>query len=116
MAVISSILIFLGSKSTRKKGWCGLMMKNTLYNNLPKVFYFNSYFYPQLKKGMENVKLWSMSFGDIFDLDYLFITINILDIHWTVVVVDFKERTINYYDSFHGKNNECTKSFKSFFN
>lgn len=30
-----------------------------------------------------------------------------LDVHWCMSIVNFKEKTIKYYDSMGGKNNEC---------
>ena len=45
---------------------------------------------------------------DIFSYDILLIPIH-LDVHWCMATVDFKKRSINYYDSMLGDNPKCLK-------
>jgi len=69
-----------------------IIKRNKLYKNLPKVHFFNSFFYEHLKMGIDKVKNWERSFENFFNLDYLFIPINIANIHWTLVVVNFRKK------------------------
>jgi sentrin-specific protease 1 len=48
-----------------------------------------------------NVARWSKKVpgGNIFNLRYLLIPINISDLHWTLAVVFMEDRCIQYYDS-----------------
>ncbi|KAK3920113.1 LOW QUALITY PROTEIN: Sentrin-specific protease 3 [Frankliniella fusca] len=61
-----------------------------------------SQFYQKLMKGGHNmVKSWTNNKRtkvDIFTFDMLLIPIH-LTVHWALVVVNFKERTVTYYDS-----------------
>eukprot|EP01091_Cochliopodium_minus_P003156 TRINITY_DN1299_c0_g1_i7.p1 TRINITY_DN1299_c0_g1~~TRINITY_DN1299_c0_g1_i7.p1 ORF type:complete len:608 (+),score=156.06 TRINITY_DN1299_c0_g1_i7:7775-9598(+) len=89
--------------------------RNKQYKDLPKVHFFNTYFYSQYKKnGLDYVKLWENSFGNIFQLDYLFVPINIENLHWTLVVIDFKKHRISYFDSLKGRNDECLSKILDF--
>jgi Ulp1 family protease len=42
--------------------------------------------------------------GDIFQMDQLFIPINVRKFHWLLAVVDIKEECLAIYDSLPGKN------------
>jgi len=47
---------------------------------------------------------------DIFSLDKLFVPIH-LGNHWTLGVVNFKKRRLEYYDSMGGRNTQCIKVY-----
>jgi len=75
--------------------------------------FFASYFYSSLTNAhsthsrgtydFEAVKRWikKVPGQDIFNLRKLFIPININNRHWTLVVISFEEKQINYYDSMY---------------
>uniref|UniRef100_A0A1I7Z7K7 ULP_PROTEASE domain-containing protein n=1 Tax=Steinernema glaseri TaxID=37863 RepID=A0A1I7Z7K7_9BILA len=68
--------------------------------DLPKVYTYNTFFYPNLvTKGYESVKRWTRKV-DIFSYELLLVPIRI-DQHWSLAVVDMTEKTIDYYDSMH---------------
>lgn len=53
---------------------------------------------------------------DFFLMDYVFIPIHLLsEFHWTLVVVDIKQKKLTYYDSLNGKNPKCLKDIQEFF-
>ena len=54
------------------------------------------------KYHFENVKRWKRNV-DIFDKEYIFIPIHQDDCHWVVVVVNFREKEIIFYDPKHPK-------------
>ncbi|XP_062849248.1 sentrin-specific protease 3b [Trichomycterus rosablanca] len=73
-----------------------------------KVHFFNSFFYDKLRtKGYEGVKRWTKNV-DIFGKDLLLIPIH-LEVHWSLVSVDIKQRSITYFDSQRTVNRRCPK-------
>lgn len=73
---------------------------------LPKIHIFNTFFYPKLKSnGFSAIKRWTRKV-DIFSFDIIFIPIH-LGIHWCCAEINFKERSICYYDSLHNSNYAC---------
>uniref|UniRef100_A0A452I6R0 Ubiquitin-like protease family profile domain-containing protein n=1 Tax=Gopherus agassizii TaxID=38772 RepID=A0A452I6R0_9SAUR len=73
-----------------------------------KVHFFNSFFYDKLRtKGYEGVKRWTKNV-DIFNKDLLLIPIH-LEVHWSLVSVDVKQKSITYFDSQRTLNRRCPK-------
>lgn len=70
-------------------------------SKLPSVYCFNTFFCSTLREhGYQRVKRWTKRV-DIFAKDLLFIPIN-YSYHWTLGVVDMKQKTITVYDSLGG--------------
>ncbi|KAI2662733.1 Sentrin-specific protease 3 [Labeo rohita] len=68
-----------------------------------KVHFFNSFFYDKLRtKGYDGVKRWTKN------KDLLLIPIH-LEVHWSLVSVDIKQRSITYFDSQRTLNRRCPK-------
>lgn len=66
-----------------------------------KVHAFNTFFYPKLREaGYNSVRRWTRKV-DIFNFEYIVVPVH-LGNHWTLVFIDFKKRTISYYDSLAG--------------
>uniref|UniRef100_UPI00398EB191 uncharacterized protein n=1 Tax=Pristiophorus japonicus TaxID=55135 RepID=UPI00398EB191 len=73
-----------------------------------KVHFFNSFFYDKLRtKGYDGVKRWTKNV-DIFNKDLLLIPIH-LEVHWSLISVDVREKTITYFDSQRTLNRRCPK-------
>ncbi|XP_043393556.1 sentrin-specific protease 3 isoform X1 [Chelonia mydas] len=73
-----------------------------------KVHFFNSFFYDKLRtKGYEGVKRWTKNV-DIFNKDLLLIPIH-LEVHWSLVSVDVRQKSITYFDSQRTLNRRCPK-------
>lgn len=80
---------------------------------LPSVYAFSSYFYTVLKnKGEQHVMRWTRKL-DIFSYDLLFVPLH-FGMHWALCVVDNRTKTIKYYDSMHGTNDDCLKLILNF--
>lgn len=74
--------------------------------NLPKVYAFNTFFYPTLSsKGYTSVRRWTRRV-DIFSYELLLVPVH-LGAHWCLAVVDFANKVIDYYDSMGGSNDRC---------
>ncbi|VDN97170.1 unnamed protein product [Rodentolepis nana] len=73
---------------------------------MPKVYTFNSFFYERLcSDGYEGVKRWAKV--DIFSQDLVLLPIHHENSHWCLICIDFRKKTISYYDSLHDRNDEC---------
>lgn len=76
--------------------------------NWHRIHVFNTFFFGELKKDFNKIcQNWSKRI-DLFSKDYVFIPIHLTN-HWALVILDFKEKKITYYDSLGGKNVGCTK-------
>lgn len=73
-----------------------------------KVHFFNSFFYDKLRtKGYDGVKRWTKNV-DIFNKELLLIPIH-LEVHWSLVSVNVKQKRITYFDSQRTLNRRCPK-------
>jgi len=74
------------------------------------VYAFNTFFFWTLSnKGYPSICRWTKNV-DIFSKEKLIIPIHIEEMsHWCLVCVDFKEKTIKYYDSLGERNFKCLK-------
>jgi sentrin-specific protease 1 len=82
----------------------------------PKIHMFNTFFYPLLeKKGYSGVAMITKKAKiDIFSLDMVIVPIH-LQIHWALVVINIKERRLEYYDSMSkGYNDTVLSSLKRY--
>eukprot|EP01147_Barroeca_monosierra_P006212 gene6212-7425_t len=72
-------------------------------DEFPHVWTFNSFFYQKLKaSGYNGVRRWTRKAKpSVFAYDKLIIPINVNSMHWCCGCVDFKKKTIEYYDSMH---------------
>ncbi|BAO38672.1 ULP1 [Kluyveromyces marxianus] len=70
-------------------------------NNTPKTVAFNSFFYSTLaNRGYQGVRRWmKRKKVDILDLERIFIPVNLNDSHWTLGIIDIKNKRILYLDS-----------------
>ena len=77
---------------------------------LPRVFTFNTFFYSLLSaRGYAGVRRWTKKAKvNVFELDRVVIPINKGGFHWILVIVNVKEKRIEYYDSMgrEGESNE----------
>ncbi|XP_070623444.1 sentrin-specific protease 3 [Erythrolamprus reginae] len=73
-----------------------------------KVHFFNSFFYDKLRtRGYEGVKRWTKNV-DIFNKEILLIPIH-LEVHWSLICVDVRQKKIIYLDSQRTLNRRCPK-------
>ena len=75
------------------------------YSSRAPSYFFSSLFMLKLNENdtynFGNVKRWTKSFN-VFEMSRIYFPINVAGSHWTLVVVDVKERRIRYYDSMSG--------------
>lgn len=67
--------------------------------NFPRIHVMNTYFFTRLcQGGFDTVKKWTKKL-DVFDYDMLVIPVHNMEVHWAVIVVDFRVPGVFYYDS-----------------
>lgn len=85
---------------------------NSENSNLPSVHCFNTFFCSTLREhGYAKVRRWTKRV-DIFAKDLIFIPIN-YSYHWTLGVIDMRNKTIRIYDSLHGHHDSTLRVKKS---
>ncbi|KAM6294429.1 sentrin-specific protease 1 [Aegotheles albertisi] len=88
--------------------YMNLLMERSKEKGLPAVHAFNTFFFTKLKTaGYQAVKRWTKKV-DIFSVDLLLVPIH-LGVHWCLAVVDFRKKTVTYYDSMGGINSEACR-------
>ena len=81
--------------------------------NYPTVYTFNTFFYPRLLSGGHAaLKRWTQKV-DVFSHDLIIVPV-LLKVHWCLAVIDFRNKTVKYYDSMGSPNNKCLKSLMKY--
>lgn len=82
--------------------------------SLPFIHVFTSFFYPKMRdRGYEAVRASTRRLmPSVLSRDMILFPIH-LGSHWCLAVIDFQEKTISYYDSLHGRNEQCLKSLRN---
>uniref|UniRef100_A0AAZ3RGI1 Ubiquitin-like protease family profile domain-containing protein n=1 Tax=Oncorhynchus tshawytscha TaxID=74940 RepID=A0AAZ3RGI1_ONCTS len=75
---------------------------------LPTVHTFNTFFFPKLRgAGYSAVRRWTKKM-DIFSVDVILVPVH-LGVHWCLSVVDLRKKTVTYFDSMGGNNDEACR-------
>ncbi|NWZ89079.1 SENP2 protease, partial [Nesospiza acunhae] len=89
--------------------YMGLLVERSKKEGYPAVYAFNTFFYSKLSStSHKGVKKWTKGV-DIFEHDVILVPIH-LRIHWTLLVVDLREKTIKYFDSLGRKGDHICKT------
>ena len=82
--------------------------------SLPKVYAFSTFFYVLYRRlGYGSVCRWTRM-ENIFAYDILLVPIHMNDNHWTLAVVDFRDKKIGYMDSMGGRNKDCLEALLNY--
>lgn len=93
--------------------YMNMLMERGEKDNHPKCYAFNTFFYPKIMSGGHStVRRWTKKV-DIFSYDYIIIPVH-LGMHWCLCIVDFKKKSIQYYDSMGGNNLKCLNAVKQY--
>ncbi|KAH0629023.1 hypothetical protein JD844_010766 [Phrynosoma platyrhinos] len=88
--------------------YMNMLMERSKQKGFPTVHAFNTFFFTKLKTaGYTAVKRWTKKV-DIFSVDILLVPIH-LGVHWCLAVIDFRKKTITYFDSMGGSNSEACR-------
>lgn len=79
----------------------------------PNVHAMNTFFYPKLlSSGHSSLKRWTRKV-DIFAKDIVVVPIH-LGIHWCMSIIDFRDKTIKYFDSMGSANPKCLVALRKY--
>lgn len=93
--------------------YMNLLISRGTSGKYPKVHAMNTFFYPKLLSGgHSSLKRWTRKV-DIFAQDLMVVPVH-LDVHWCMSIVDFREKSIVYYDSMGGNNPKCLAALKQY--
>ncbi|XP_075793461.1 sentrin-specific protease 2 isoform X4 [Pelodiscus sinensis] len=78
--------------------YMNLLVERNKQQGFPALHAFSTFFYPKLTSGgYQAVKRWTKGV-DLFKQDLIFVPIH-LRVHWGLVVIDVRRKTIRYFDS-----------------
>ncbi|XP_016315668.1 sentrin-specific protease 1-like isoform X2 [Sinocyclocheilus anshuiensis] len=88
--------------------YMNLLVERSKQPNLPSAYTFNTFFFPKLRRsGYSAVRRWTKKV-DIFSVDIILVPVH-LGVHWCLSVVDFRKKSITYFDSMGGNNDEACR-------
>lgn len=81
--------------------------------NFPTAYAFNTFFYAKLiKDGYSSLRRWTRRV-DLFSHDIIAVPIH-LQMHWCMAIIDFRDKSIRYYDSMGGSNRKCLEALYNY--
>ncbi|XP_037720161.1 ubiquitin-like-specific protease 1 [Drosophila subpulchrella] len=81
---------------------------------LPSVYSMNTFFMPRLlQSGFEGVKRWTRKV-DILSKDIILIPVHCKGVHWTMTIIDMRKKSILYYDSKGGANQNLLDTLEKY--
>lgn len=94
--------------------YMNLIIERGKDKKFPKVYAFNTFFYPKLIKEGYNTSLarWTKRI-DLFSYDIIAVPVH-LQVHWCMAIIDFRDKSIKYYDSMGGANNKCLEALRNY--
>ncbi|XP_030623839.1 sentrin-specific protease 1 [Chanos chanos] len=88
--------------------YMNMLVERSKQPGLPSVYTFNTFFFPKLRSaGYSAVRRWTKKV-DIFSVDIILVPVH-LGVHWCLSVVDFRKKSITYFDSMGGNNDEACR-------
>ncbi|GLV42508.1 hypothetical protein CBL_03245 [Carabus blaptoides fortunei] len=93
--------------------YVNLIQQRSERRNMPRVHSFSTFFYPKLmSSGYSSLRRWTKRV-DIFSFDIIVVPVH-LGFHWCMATIDFRDKSIRYYDSMLGKNNQCLMALENY--
>lgn len=93
--------------------YMNLLITRSEKEGFPKVYAMNTFFYPKLlSNGHSSLKRWTRKV-DIFSKDLLVVPVH-LSMHWCMSIVDFRDKSIRYYNSMGSGNPRCLAALRQY--
>ncbi|KAK6165340.1 hypothetical protein SNE40_022286 [Patella caerulea] len=90
-----------------------MLMERGDGDNMARVHAFNTFFYPKLARcGHSGVRRWTKRV-DVLSADFILVPVH-LGVHWCLAIIDFRKKSIRYYDSMGGNNDTCLNVLKQY--
>ncbi|KAL1020885.1 hypothetical protein UPYG_G00005960 [Umbra pygmaea] len=88
--------------------YMNLLVERSKDPSLPTVYTFNTFFFPKLRSaGYSAVRRWTKKM-DVFSVDIILVPVH-LGVHWCLAVVDLRKKSVTYFDSMGGNNDEACR-------
>ncbi|KAM6063085.1 sentrin-specific protease 2 isoform 2-T2 [Chlamydotis macqueenii] len=89
--------------------YMSLLVERNKKEGYPAVHAFSTFFYPKLiSGGHKAVERWTRGV-DLFKQDLILVPVH-LKVHWTLVVIDVRKKTIKYFDSMGQKGDKICET------
>ncbi|NXE03887.1 SENP2 protease, partial [Lophotis ruficrista] len=89
--------------------YMSLLVERNKKEGYPAVHAFSTFFYPKLiSGGHKAVERWTRGV-DLFKQDLILVPVH-LRVHWTLVVIDVRKKTIKYFDSMGQKGDKICET------
>lgn len=93
--------------------YMNLLISRSTNDKYPNIHAMNTFFYPKLiSGGHSSLKRWTRKI-DIFAQDIIVVPIH-LGIHWCMSIIDFRDKTIRYFDSMGSNNPKCLSALRQY--
>ncbi|XP_066600299.1 sentrin-specific protease 1-like [Prorops nasuta] len=93
--------------------YMNLLIERGGKDKYPRVHAMNTFFYTKLiTGGHSSLKRWTKK-NDIFAQDLVVVPVH-LGMHWCMSVIDFRNKTIRYFDSMGSPNAKCLLALKQY--
>ncbi|CAG9771880.1 unnamed protein product [Ceutorhynchus assimilis] len=93
--------------------YMNLIMERGENSKWPKSYAFNTFFYPKLlKDGAQSLRRWTRRV-DLFSYDLICVPVH-LGMHWCMAMIDFRNKSIKYYDSMGSPNSRCLDALRHY--
>ncbi|XP_071482482.1 uncharacterized protein [Diadema antillarum] len=90
-----------------------LMERSNTREEYPTLHYFNTFFYPKLvNSGYNSIRRWTKR-TDIFAKDMVLVPVH-LGMHWCLAVIDFRDKSISFFDSMGSQNQQCLDALRDY--
>ncbi|KRK01777.1 sentrin-specific protease 1 [Drosophila yakuba] len=81
---------------------------------MPSVYAMNTFFVPRLlQSGFDGVKRWTRKV-DLFSKDIILVPVHHSGVHWCLVVIDLRAKTMLYYNSKGGGNPKVMRALEKY--
>ncbi|XP_063984234.1 sentrin-specific protease 1-like isoform X2 [Diachasmimorpha longicaudata] len=93
--------------------YMNLLIERGKGDKYPNVYAMNTFFYPKLVSGGHSaLKRWTRKV-DIFAQDIVVVPVH-LQMHWCMSIIDFRDKSIRYYDSMGADNQKCLRALRKY--
>lgn len=93
--------------------YMNLIIERAKDDKFPKAYAFNTFFYSKLiKDGYTPLRRWTKKI-DLFSYDIVAVPVH-LQMHWCMAIIDFRTKSITYYDSMGSANRKCLEALQGY--
>ena len=92
--------------------YMNLLVKRSSRNEFPNIHTMSTFFYPKFRDhGFPSIRKWTKNV-DIFSKDIVVVPIHLVN-YWCLSIIDFRDKSIRFYDSMTSHDEEGLVSYFS---